>query len=370
MTAYRASFTPWAGRTSQYLKEQLGQSNDKVKLPSCLTFFPSLQPAIAYLVPSRRQTELPPDYIALEKRIEALKQVHQKMLSVTSQYTHEAYDYPPNLRESMGDLGRTIAEKVHLLSSATSPEDAARAFTAPPSAKPQPKTLNHALARASLASSQLLQSAEATDEKGSAGVQDSLATALEKYALAEEKVGEARLNQDAQIQARFLAGWSTTLNTNLMFAAKARKAVEQARLNLDATKAKWRGGGGVGGLLHAGRPQQQQQQQHGEAADDSQLSEQARQEIEKAEDEFVAQTEEAVGVMKNVLDTPEPLRNLAELVAAQLEFHKRAHDILSELAPEIDVLQVEQEVSHSDDFPLSLATPFSMWRLFLGPFGT
>jgi hypothetical protein len=73
-------------------------------------------------------------------------------------------------------------------------------------------------------------------------------------------------------------------------------------------------------------------------------------EVEAKEDEFVAQTEEAVGVMKNVLDTPEPLRNLAELIAAQLEFHKKAYEILSELAPEIDQLQVEQEVSRHESF--------------------
>lgn len=29
------------------------------------------------------QTELPPDYIDLEKRVDALKAVHQKMLAVT-----------------------------------------------------------------------------------------------------------------------------------------------------------------------------------------------------------------------------------------------------------------------------------------------
>lgn len=46
-----------------------------------------------------------------------------------------------------------------------------------------------------------------------------------------------------------------------------------------------------------------------------------------------------------VLDTPEPLRNLADLIAAQLEYHKKAYEILSELAPIIDGLQVEQEVS-------------------------
>ena len=47
-----------------------------------------------------------------------------------------------------------------------------------------------------------------------------------------------------------------------------------------------------------------------------------------------------------MLDTPEPLRNLADLIAAQLEYHKKAYEILSELAPVIDQLQVDQEGSY------------------------
>ena len=196
----------------------------------------------------------------------------------SSQYSKEAYDYPPNISESFNDLGRTITEKVHLLSSATSPSEAQAAFTAPPSAKPQPKTFNHAIARASLAGSQLL-----NQTHPDAG-EDPLATALEKYALAEEKVGEARLAQDAQIQSRFLAGWNTTLNTNLMFATRARRGVENARLNLDATKAKAKA----------------KSQGRGMNPDDELIDDEMRAEIEHKEDEFVGQTEEAVGVMKNV----------------------------------------------------------------------
>jgi len=302
-----AQFTPFAARTQQYVKERLGQSEDK--------------------------TQLPPDYIELEKRVDALKKVHQKMLAVTSQYSSEAYDYPQQLTESFNDLGRTVSEKVHLLSTATSPSEAQAALTAPPSAKPQPKTFNHAIARASLASSQLLQ------QQNSGAGDDPLATALEKYALASERVGEARLAQDSQIQSRFLAGWSTTLNTNLMFATRARKSVENSRLLLDAAKAKAKGQG-----WHL--PGQNKPGAH----EDEVASEEARVEIEQAEDEFVGQTEEAVGVMKNVLDTPEPLRNLADLIAAQLEFHKKAYEILSELAPVVDGLQVEQEVRRSEAF--------------------
>ncbi|KAF2684364.1 meiotically up-regulated gene 64 protein [Lentithecium fluviatile CBS 122367] len=300
-----ASFTPFAARTQQFVKESLGQAEDK--------------------------TQLPPDYIELEKRVDALKKVHNTMLQVTSQYSNEAYDYPTNIRESFNDLGKTVSEKVHLLSSATSPQEAQAALTAPPSAKPQPKTFSHAVARAALNSSHIL-----SGEHSGAG-EDPLATALEKFAVASEKVGEARLAQDAQIQSRFLAGWSTTLNTNIMFATRARKAVENSRLSLDATKANAKGGAfALPG--QAGRKDGMEEE----------LSEEARAKIEQAEDEFVGQTEEAVGVMKNVLDTPEPLRNLADLIAAQLEYHKKAYEILSELAPVVDQLQVEQEVRRHD----------------------
>lgn len=185
----------------------------------------------------------------------------------------------------MGDLSRTVSEKVHLLSSATSPAEAQAALTAPPSAKPQPKTFNHAIARASLASSQLLQ------QQNAGTGEDPLAAALEKYALASERVGEARLAQDSQIQSQFLAGWSTTLNTNLMFATRARKSVENSRLMLDAAKTKSK---------NPGWKLPGQASARAEGQDEGDATEESRVEVEQAEDEFVGQTEEAVGVMKNV----------------------------------------------------------------------
>lgn len=167
------------------------------------------------------------------------------------------------------------------MSKASSPAEAQAAFTAPPSAKPQPKTFNHAIARAALSSSQVLQQSSPVGHSA----EDPLANALEKYALAEEKVGEARLVQDHAIQSRFLAGWTTTLNTNLQFAAKARRGVENSRLSLDATKATKRS---------------QLQAKGMNPDDETALSEEARAEIEAKEDEFVSQVEEAQGVMKNV----------------------------------------------------------------------
>lgn len=201
----------------------------------------------------------------------------------SQQYQNEAYDYPPNVKETFQDLGRTVSEKVSLLSSATSTAEAQAALVAPPTAKPQPKTFSHAMARASLASSQTLH------QNHTGAGEDPLATALEKYALSMERVGEARLAQDSQIQSRFLAGWNTTLNTNIMFATRARKNVEKSRLSLDAVKAHAKGTTFKLGQANAAAGQEEPE-----------LSPEAQEEIEKAEDEFVTQTEEAVGVMKNV----------------------------------------------------------------------
>ena len=206
---------------------------------------------------------------------------------------------------------------MNLLSKAGSAAEAQAAFTAPPSGKPQPKTFNHAIARASLAGSQGISMAT---PQGSTE-QDSLSQGLERYAIAQEKVGEARLAQDEMIQQKFLAGWSTTLNQNIKAADKARTAVANARLSLDAAKGKASAGG-----------------RHEES-----FTEPQRRAIEQAEDAFVEKVDEATSIMRNVLDTPEPLRNLVELAKAQHEFHQRAADILEEITNNLGELQVEQE---------------------------
>ena len=168
------------------------------------------------------------------------------------------------------------------------------------------------MARAALASSSILRQQQhdrpSTSHHGVDGgigrVEDPLATALEKYALASERVGEARLAQDKQIQTRYLAGWNTTLNTNIMFATRARRNVENSRLLLDAAKhrAKLRSGGGVGGTAQAGAGGTAQAGAGTGVADEQRqrVNEETRLDVEQAEDEFVGQTEEAVGVMKNV----------------------------------------------------------------------
>ena len=251
------------------------------------------------------KTELPEEYLDLERKVDALRSTHQKLLAVTQQYSKESYDYPTNLRESGAELITSITQRANDLASAKDTAEA-QAAVLRPGPKGVPKTLSHALGRAALSSAEAI------------GGNEPLGAALGKVAIANEKIGEARLAQDSAINSHFNAALNTTLNTSLQFASRARRQVQATRLALDAAKT----------AARSARPER---------------ADAARGEVEKAEDEFVAAVEEATGVMKGCLASPEPLSNLADLVAAQQEYHKRAAAVLEQLVKDVaDQKQVKE----------------------------
>lgn len=111
--------------------------------------------------------------------------------------------------------------------------------SAPPTAH---KTLHHALSRGA-ASGALELGASATDlagvgsptkSKGTGGVEESkLGEALQKFALAQDRVGNLRLTQDDAISGGFLNPWNA-FGSQIALALKARQSVREARLHLDS----------------------------------------------------------------------------------------------------------------------------------------
>ncbi|KAK6358580.1 hypothetical protein TWF730_007906 [Orbilia blumenaviensis] len=299
---FNTSFTPFATRTSQFVKEQLGQADDK--------------------------TQLPADYRELEARVDALHKVHQRMLSVTTQFGNEPYDYPPNLRESITDLSRNVTGRIQALSNAATPAEAQQALVSPTQAPTEPKTFAHAISRAASASSQLLPAS------------DPLASGLEKLSTASRQIGQARLTMDKAIVGNLVQPWTTNLNVPFKNVAKYRQDVENSRLLLDAAKTRLRqreqGGGGPGiGSIFKKNP-----------ADEAAADEQLRHEIETLEDRFITAMEHAVRSMSDLLNTPEPLRGLSAMVHAQLEYHQSAVDALQDVTETINGLQREQEENY------------------------
>lgn len=264
------SISPFAKRTQQIFQEAIGQVEEK--------------------------TQLPEEYLELEHKVDNLKQVYNKLLSVSSQFDNESYDYPPNLKESFTDFSKTLQKKVSGLSNVQSADDFQRVLMTN-EGEHEKKTLYHALSRAAKPA------VPTTDET------DPLSVGLLKFSAAEEKIGENRLQQDALISTKFNKPLQSTLQNAFKIVGKARKNVYNSRLNLDALKNNKKSN---------------------------------RIEIEQAEDDFIAATEEAVSVMKNLLKNSELLKVLSDFVAAQLNFYKSSVEVLNNLLPEIDDLNTEE----------------------------
>ncbi|KAI6017857.1 BAR domain-containing family protein [Pisolithus marmoratus] len=256
-------------------------------------------------------TELPQEYRDLEARVDALRQVHISLLKITKAYETESYDYPVQVQESITELSTTIGHGItnfaaNNLKGTNLPVPSP---VAPPTA--QHKTLPHALCRAATTAAKAMQSSPGGNEQKLCG-------ALAEYAGAWNRIADARIQHDESVYTEYLQPWQTTLSTSIGVAMKARQAVRVSRLELDAAKQS---------LKNAGPSRQ----------------EQARLDVENAEDDLVQKTEVAITLMKAVLDNPEPLRNLNELAKAQLLYFATAAEALSSAQGAIEELSVAAE---------------------------
>jgi len=148
---------------------------------------------------------------------------------------------------------------------------------------------------------------------------------LQQYAIAQDKVGSVRLEQDQTISREFLAPWSATVNSQLAAAMKARANVKSARLSLDAARSR------------------------NKAIMTGPKVEQSRLEVEQAEEKLVSVTEEAINLMRACLESPTPVTALASLVKAQQAYHAQAADALASIQRELDAAanKAEQEYRNS-----------------------
>ncbi|GAA5843984.1 hypothetical protein JCM5353_000053, partial [Sporobolomyces roseus] len=147
-----------------------------------------------------------------------------------------------------------------------------------------------------------------------------LANTLKTYAVAQDTIGNARNRQERKSRMKnFLQPWSATLNSSIQAAIKSRQNVKQARLSLDATRASLK-------TVQSGPKQ-----------------EQARLEVEAAEEHLVNSTETAINLMRSVLENPEPIRNLSRLLKAQQEFYEEASGALKSVLEEVESNAKESE---------------------------
>ncbi|KAF9523005.1 BAR domain-containing family protein [Crepidotus variabilis] len=263
-------------------------------------------------------TELPQEYKDLEARVDALRNAHISLLKIARVYESETYDYPVQIQESVTEFSSSIGYNITSFAATNLKGTNLPAPNAPAPPTPTPhKTLPHALTRAAHTAANAVAEVSGTAHVGGEEG-DRLGKSLALYASGWDKVSTARLEQDASIRENFLHPWQTTLNASIAVAMKARQAVRVSRLELDAAKQ----------TLKGANPAKQ---------------EHARLEVENAEDDLVQKTEVAITLMKTVLENPEPIKNLNELIKAQLVYFSSAAEALSTVQGEIEDLSVAAE---------------------------
>lgn len=240
-------------------------------------------------------SQLPDEYTQLENRVDKIKLIYENFLKVTKIYENESYDYPGNIKESVDEFSKTVGGKLHELSKATNREQAQSALLS--SQLKEPKTLNYALSKVALTSSEHVED-------------DVLANFLAKYSDVQTKIAQLRLQQDTMIQTKFNKAIKEKLDQEIAASTKARKLVEQKRLQYDVVRSN---------RLKNTKPEKQ-----------------AALQVEEStyEEEFAKATDDAIIAMSKVVELADFTTKLQELVAAQLAYHKSSAELLEELVNE------------------------------------
>lgn len=115
------------------------------------------------------------------------------------------------------------------------------------------------------------------------------------YAEVFDNIASARIEQDESIQKQYFYPWQTTLSTSINVAMKARQSVRVSRLELDAAKQT---------LVFSQSLSLQLLTYFGYSLKSTSPAkqEQARLDVENAEDDLVQKTEVAITLMKTVLE--------------------------------------------------------------------
>ncbi|ODQ79815.1 hypothetical protein BABINDRAFT_180341 [Babjeviella inositovora NRRL Y-12698] len=300
---------PFAARTSRLLQEKFGQVDDVSELPS--------------------------EYLELERKVDNLRVVYKNLLTVTETFEFESYDYPPNLKESFNDVSKSLTGRFYELSKTTTTKEAETLLNSQAKEKSLPKTLAHALSRAAANSRQQLlisayHAAEEAEEE-ELPEENPLAKALLKLADTEKLVGEKRLEQDQLIIVDFNHKLNQILTDSFKQTSQNRRKVEKARLDFDTLRTQ------VKRAEEAAKETEAPEEDKVPVKDVEGLNSK----LEAAEDELVSATEEAVTSMKRILDPAESVNLVQVLVKAQLEYFKSVTADLEVLSAELDTIIVE-----------------------------
>lgn len=302
---FKESIQPFTVKTQQLISSQLQQVQ---------------QLAATHTNSNIEVSELPAEYLELEKNCDLLLTLYTDLIQYTNEtYGTVSYDYPPGntaiSKIKDAHVGLLLSAKFTQLKNVSTPQEMEKILlgqgeTAAPeqSAEAQvvtqlPKTLFGQLA-------QLM----AKNGDGFNGSEDSLSFALLKISSVYVEIGTARFEQDKKVLTNLNHALVQILNEQFIKVNELRKKVYATRLEFDLVRSK-------------------------STADEEEENE----ELIAKEDELVSATEVAVLEMRKLLKPSKNVNLLKVFISAQKEYFDVASKKLGTLISELDKIEFKDE---------------------------
>lgn len=298
MSQYFGAFSKKASELANTVSQKAQEANLDQKFKELTTNLPAYANSTQRMLQEKLGqvtdiSQLPDEYTQLEERVERIKLVYENFLKVTKVYENEGYDYPVNVRESVNEFSKVMGGKLHDLSKVRNANEVQNVLLSSPHIK-EPKTLNYALSKVSLTSSEHVED-------------ENLAHFLAQFSDVQTKIAQLRIQQDTMIQTKFNKAIKDKLDLEIESSHKARKLVEQKRLQYDIARSN---------RMSNTKPEKQASLQVEEST---------------CEEEFAKATDDAIVAMGKVVELADFTVNLREFASAQLNYHKASAELLEEL---------------------------------------
>lgn len=273
---------------TRYLQETLGTIDDKSKLP--------------------------PQYVSLEKKSDALEKCFKRMLLVTKTFEVEGYDYPPNLTESISDWWSLNKDGWFGSSKKTDkpknePSEGSDTFL--------PRSFSQAISKAANDCGTVFTNLQdhGDDEDEDEDVSN-VAKMFDSWSKCYKNIDEGKNEMDSMIRKEFNEKLEKIINEDFKKVHASRKKVEESRLKFDTVRyeIKFKESETAKQPAETTDQEASKDEQPKEAVTEDEFPKSSEEDklLEQLEDEFVSNTTAAVEIMGEITESAEIL-GLAKL---------------------------------------------------------
>ncbi|KAJ9084177.1 BAR domain-containing protein [Entomophthora muscae] len=149
------------------------------------------------------------------------------------------------------------------------------------------------------------------------GVEEPTGSVLYKVATIQQKIGDAKLIMDQHIATDFVQALNVNLNTNIRYIEKARRDVDSLFNTLHIIK-----------------------ERHASAGDEP--GPELEFQLNTAQSNYDKALDVTTQLMTTILNSPDTIKTISELVKAQLTYHQEAHQLLSDIFPQVNDMAAAQ----------------------------